>query len=424
MREFSFFLLFASALVPTVAAYRDRDRLYQLPFLYSMGVVVYILPTLFGTLENQKVLTDVAYIKYCLFSTVCFWSGLLGYWSFFNTTKLRLIKRNVYDPDKMSYFLYAVMMAGFLAVAYIGGFDVSDRYGGAYAILLYPARALRPATIMLAVLYLIKPSKDKLSFLIISLLFSLKIILIDGRRSELFNLFITIAFPLFFIKGIRAPRKFIAPAILGAIIVFTFLPAYRNYTLKGDFNSVFSISPIALISSYIAGESSSEVVEAARNLDIADNSQAFNYGTTLYNSFVYQFASSTIFGKATKESLMISSNLDLSKLKDKSAAYGGDEFKNYLASTGFASVFFEFGYFGFVLFFLFGYLTKKYYVRAILKNEICFIMFYCFFATFILSSIYDSMLYIPTFITLYLLVYWGARKYSRVKGKKVIINGF
>jgi len=422
MREISLLLLILSALIPVILAYQDRDRIYQLPFLYSMAVIVYILPTLMGVIGSPTVINDTDYVRYCLFGTLCFWMAMLGYWTTYNKPRLKPKPIYKYDIDRWTRFLYFIMIAGFVAVALLGGYDVSERYGGAYAVLLYPARCLRPATIMLLILYLLKPSRDKLWFLIISLLFSLKIIVIDGRRSEVFNLFITIAFPLFFIKGLRAPRSFIAPAIVGAIIVFTFLPAYRNYTLKGDFNSVASLSPTELLASYVAGGSTNEVIEASRNMDAAEISGKYNYGSTAYNVFVYLYASSTFFGKDFKESLLIPANLDLGKLRDKSAKYGGDEYRNYLAPTGFAAVFFEYSYAGCILFFIFGSMTKRYYTNAMLKTDLSSVVFYCFFATFILFSIYDSMLYIPTNIVLYLVVFWGAKRYSRIRSSKLIVN--
>ena len=425
MKELSVVIFTISALIPVIGAYRDRDRIYQLPFLFSMAVFVYILPTLYGILGSKALVSDEAYIKYCLFSTVCFWMSLIGYWSFYNHTELKQKYIYAYDLDKWSLFLYIIMLIAFGAIISMSGYAVSERYGGSYAVILFPARCLRPATIILFIIYLIKPSRDKLFFLILSVLFSLKIIVIDGRRSEVFNLFITFAFPLFFIKGIRAPCKYIAPAIVGAIIIFTFLPAYRNYTLKGNFGGVLNISPGELLASYVSGGSTNEVIriyDAAKNVDVADQSGDYNYGSTAYNQFVSQYASSLFFGKDFKQSLMIPTNLDLNKLRDKDAKYAGEEYKNYLAPTGFAAVFFEFGYAGCLLFFFFGLLTKKYYQRAIIKNDLSKVMFYCFFATFILFSIYDSMLAIPTMIVLYLLVFWGGKRFSRLKSTRFIVN--
>jgi oligosaccharide repeat unit polymerase len=422
MREFSFFILLFSVIIPVVQVYRDGDKLYQLPFLYSIAVMVWILPSLLGVIGNTKLVSDSEYIRYSLFSTLCFWAALLGYRGFGKKNRIKMEAIHAYDPDKMSRFLYVVMIISFGALVVMSGYDADSRNGGTYAVLLFPARCLRPATIMLFVLYLLKPSKDKLLFLIISLLFSLKIIIIDGRRSEVFNLLITIVFPLFFIKNFKAPKAFILPSIFLGVFVITFLPVYRNYTLKGDFNSITDLSPAKVLTSYVAGENRNEVVEATRNVEVASLSGNYNWGITIYNMFVYQYASSNFFGKDFKESLMIPYNLDLVTLRDKHAQYQGDEYRYYLAPTGFAAVFFEFGYLGFLCFFIFAAITKYYYNRAIRKDSVAAVMFYCFFATFILFSVYDSIMFIPTNIIMYLLVYYGARRYSRIKKRFYIVN--
>ncbi len=232
------------------------------------------------------------------------------------------------------------MMVSFAAVFKAGSYDPDSRTGGSYAIILYFARMLRPATIMLFIIWLLKPSKDKLFFLIISLLCSLKIILIDGRRSEVFNLFISIVFPLFFVRNRTAPRALILPAVFISLFVLTFLPAARKYTLKGDFSSVFAISPAELIESEVTAQSTNEVVEAAKNMDVAAISGRYNWGSTVYNEFVVQFASSTIFGEKFKNSLLIPDNLKLDYLRDKYAKTDDDEFRFYLAPTGFSLCFF------------------------------------------------------------------------------------
>ncbi|WP_419701187.1 O-antigen polymerase [Mucilaginibacter sp. NFX135] len=422
MREFSFILLLISTIIPVIQAYKDRDKIYQLPFLYSMAVMVWILPTLLGVIDNKKLVTDSEYIRYCLFSVLCYWAAIVGYITYGNKRKPKVEVINAYDPDKMSRFLYVIMVISFGALIVMGGYDAESRNGGTYAVLLYPARCLRPATIMLLTLYLVKPSKDKMFFLIISVLFSLKIIIIDGRRSEVFNLMITIVFPLFFIKNIRVKRSLILPAVFVGVFVITVLPAYRNYSLKGNFSSLADISPTAVMASYVVGDNRNEVVDAARNVEVADLSGDYNWGITLYNAFIYQYASSNIFGAKFKEELMIPYNLDLVKLRDQHAKYDGDEYRYYLSPTGFAAVFFEFGYLGFILFFLFAIITKRYYLKAIRRDNISAIMFYCFFSTFILFSIYDSMLFIPTNIIMYLLVFVGARKFSRIHKKFYIME--
>ena len=414
MRNIAFYLLLLSAIVPIIEVYQKPDKIYQLPFLYGMALIVYILPTLFGVKDSKIILSDSEYIRYTLFSLVCFWAAVLGY-KLYNFKKIGDQKKiDSYNEKKMSIVLYLFMTVSFVAVLKAGTYDPQSRNGGSYAIVLYFARLLRPTTIILFILWLLKPSKDKLFFLIISLLCSLKIILIDGRRSEVFSLFITIAFPLFFINNKIAPRIFIIPAIFLSLVIFTFLPAARQYTLKGDFSSVVNISPAELIESQIKAENTNEVVDAAKNMEVAELSSKYNWGSTVYNGFVIQFASATIFGNDFKNSLLLPDRLNLEDLRDRHAKYDGDEYRFYLAPTGFSAVFFEFGYGGIILFFLFGIISKIFYEKAGERNSIFQIIFYCFFATFILFSIYDSILSIPSMIILYLIVFYTSKRFSKI----------
>lgn len=396
-------------------AYRNPQKIYELPFLFSIAMIVFILPTLFAVVGNN-ILTDSEYIHYTLFSLVCFWSGIIGHQIYKPKQNAQVRYRQQFYEKKMSYILYVIMLMSFAAIFYLGGYEVDERFGGLYAVLLYPARSLRPATIMLFTLYLITPSKDKLFFLVLSFLVSLKIIIIDGRRSEVFNMMITIAFPLFFVRKVIIPKVLIIPAILVSIFIFTFLPTIRTYTLKGDFETIFTLSPTQIILASISNEDkTNEVVEAAKNMQVVSVSGDYTWGTSMYNSIINQFASKTLFGEDVKESLTITQDLNLEELRSKDSKTENDYFKFYMTPTGFTSAFYEFGNWGFILFFLFGLLSKKLLLLAADRDKVPPIFIYCFFATFILYSIYDSILAIPTFMILYLVVYFIATKFSKVK---------
>ncbi len=391
-----------------------------MPFLYSLAFSVWILPTLFGVKNNSVILGNDEYIRYTLFSFLCFWSAIIGFSITSRADKSRNTFSFLYDEKKMSYILYGVIIIALSALVLMSGYDAESRNGGTYALLIFPARMLRPATIMLFIMYLLKPSKDKLFFLLLSLSFSLKIILVDGRRSEVFNLIITIIFPLFFIKNKVVPRILVIPSIFFAIFIITVLPAYRNYSLNGNFDEALKVSPTELMSSFIEGENRNEVVEAVKNMDVAYRSRTYNWGATAYNAFVYQFASSNLFGQDFKESLMLPYNLDLAALRDKNAKYYDDQFRFYMAPTGTAAVFFEFGFGGFLLFFVFGFFCRKFYEQASKKENVTDVMFYCFFSTFILFSVYDSLLFLPTNIILYLIVFFLAKNFSRITTYKIV----
>jgi oligosaccharide repeat unit polymerase len=413
MRDFAFYLLLLSIIIPIIQAYRKPAKICELPFLYSIAIMVYILPPLLGVKGNDLILSNSEYIHYTIFTTVCFWSAVLGY-NIYNSKNKNTRNLYLYDEKKFSIALYCFMVMAFVAIIILGNFDINNRIGGAYAVILYPSRALRPATIMLFVLYLVSPSKDKLFFLIVSLLFSLKIIIVDGRRSEVFNLFITIVFPLFFAKGKSVPRYFILPSIIISILVFTLLPVIRQYTLTGNYSKVLTISPAEIIKSQAEGISTNEVVDAAKSMEVVRLGGKYNWGITIYNNFVFQYVSGTFFGEDTKANFSIKPNVEIENLRYKYSRSDTDFFKYYLAPTGVGAAFTEFGYGGCIVFFLFGLMTKRFFENAIRRDNISSLMFYCFFATFILFSVYDSLFSIPTFIILYLFVFYVSKGYAKI----------
>jgi oligosaccharide repeat unit polymerase len=414
MREFSFYVLMISIVIPIFQAYRNREEIYQLPFLFSIATMIFILPTLLTSMDNYKVMADSEYIRYSLFSTVCFWSAILGY-------RMKKIRRPIrqemeyFDEDKMSKILFFFMCVSFIAFFVIGNVDFGSSQGGWFAILVYPARFLRPATIMLLILYLLKPSKNKLFFLLLSLVSSCITIFVYGRRSEVFTLFITIMFPLFFVKGIKIKQYLIIPGILVSIFVFIVFPIARAYSIKGDYGQISNISLTAVFAEYLDAEKSNEVVEAAKNMEVVARENTYNWGITIYNSIIYQFVSSTIFGQSAKDFLMYDTNVKLITFREKYSLSNNDYFRPWLTPTGYAGVFFEFGYWSVFAFYFFGGLCRKYYEKAYTRKSLSDVMFYCFFATFILFAIYDSMISIPVMIILYLFVFIIAKKYSRIE---------
>ena len=423
MRLFSFIILGITILYPVIRAYRDQEEIYQLPFLFSVAVLVFIFPTLIFTLYNPKAITDAQYIRHNLFSSLCIWSAIIGYSNYKeNKRTFKKKKQFAYNDEKLCFSLYIFMIISFIALLIIRNVDLGSTTTGLYAVLVYPARFLRPATIMLFISYLLKPQPKKMVFLIISLVFSLINIFVFGRRSEAFNLFITIVFPLFFVNNIKARRSFIIPGILVSLSIFVLFPVVRAFTISGDYSKVLTVSPAKAFATYLAAEGTNEVVEAAKNMDVATISGNYNYGISAYNDFVYQFASSTIFGKKLKQSLTVTPPLDLAKVRDKYSKSADDYFRTYLTPTGFAAVYCEFGYFGCLAFLIFGMICKKFYLTAIQRDDLMSIMFYSFFSTFILFAVYDSLMSIPTFIIMYLLVYFTTKIYSRVKIRRLTVN--
>nr|WKN34485.1 hypothetical protein K4G66_19090 [Tunicatimonas sp. TK19036]WKN34636.1 hypothetical protein K4G66_19880 [Tunicatimonas sp. TK19036] len=417
-RDLLFYTFAFSAFIPIYQAYRSPSRLYELPFLYGVACYVFIIPTLFFVKDDSYLLTDVEFNRYLLNAIICFWGALAGYYSINTQQKYTQISRQQivkYNESKMFFALLPFIIIGIIGSTLIDPSEFGNEKGGVFAIILFFSRFFRPAAIILLILYLLRPDIKKVTFLLIFLFFSLQFILISGRRSEVFNLALTIMFPLFFIKNIVIPRAFIIPSLILAILVIAIFPTAREFTKRGDYDRLYSLSLTDLSREYLSGEKTNEVIEAAKNMDVVSRADVFYYGTSFYNSLIHQYASSTLFGNEFKQSLRINSNADLTSLRAKYWSGSVSGFKGYLSHTGFAGMYFEFGWFAVIFFFFFGRITKQFFVKAYCGKDIHWISFYCSFTTFILISIYHSMVSIPTMIIPYLLVLYTIKSISKKK---------
>ena len=87
--------------------------------------------------------------------------------------------------------------------------------------------------------------------------------------------------------------------------VFIVLPVIREFTKQQAYMKVQNINAIELFDTYLSGNKTNEVAEAAFNVEVIYKENGYNYGASFYNSFVNQFVSSTLFGKDAKKDALI-----------------------------------------------------------------------------------------------------------------------
>lgn len=419
-RELLFYGFAFSAFIPIYQAYQNPSKLYQLPFLYGVACYVFILPTLFFVKDDAYLLTDSQFNLYLINGIICFWAAIWGYESLNNNPKNRDNKKEiVYSDNRIFIAILPLIVIGGYASTLIDPSEFGSEQGGVFAIILFCSRLLRPAVVILFTIYLMRPNQKKLILLLLYLFLSLQFIFISGRRGEMFNLVLTIIFPLFLVKNLVIPKQCIIPAIVLVIFVVAVVPVAREFTKIGEYDKLLDLSLTEISTAYLSGERTNEVIEAAINMDVIYKEDDYNYGVSLYNSIVHQYASATIFGRDFKNSLFLD-KVDMGSLRDKYFWMGDSRgYKGYLSYTGFAAIFYEFGFFGFLVFFLFGRLTKSFWIKATNQKDTFWIIFYSCFATFILYSIYHSIMAIlPIFIPI-LLILIAVMKFAKQKTRLI-----
>ena len=155
------------------------------------------------------------------------------------------------------------------------------------------------------------------------------------------------------------------------------------------------------------------MAEAAFNVEVIYKENGYNYGASFYNSFVNQFVSSTLFGKDAKKDALI----DVTTIKELRGRHYNAQlgsYKFYLTPTGYADSFYSFGFLAFLLYGVFGYISRRIYDKAIYSDDIMNKIFYSFYVIMIFNSVYESISHIPVLLMMYLVVYLPVKYLSRI----------
>ncbi|MDA8951860.1 oligosaccharide repeat unit polymerase [Flavobacteriaceae bacterium] len=416
MRVLILLLLILVLINPFLKAFKDSTKFYQLPVLVSLTTIAFILPSLIIHVNLSTYISDQEYFLFVLNIILCLSASYLGY----NKKYKFNISQNIYSLNKILIVISPFVFIGF----YISFFLIdATQFGtineGVTVIFIYFSRLLRPSAIIVFFILLIKQKKYALFLFILYLIVAFELIVISGRRSEIFTLGITLLLPLFFVKNYIPSKKISIVLLLIGASAFLILPAVREFTRKGDFNKIKNISFNNVIQSYYLGDKSNEILEAAINMNIVYENNGYSYGARFINKFTNQFVSGTLFGKDFKQSIQIEV-FDLESYRNN--AYKNSDFKNYLSNTGFVDTFYDFGFFSCIIFYFFATISKKLWIKAYHSSDIMHKMFYSYFVTMIFMSVYDSISFIPTNIILALFVFYVIKNRTVVKIKKVALN--
>lgn len=371
----------------------DKSKYYQLPIIFALTTAALIIPSLFSELISGTTLTEKEYNLYTFNIILCLSSSYMGYRFKPNLT----IRNTKYNINKVFIVVLPFFLIGFfISFFFINAEEFGSVFGGMFAVLLFFARIIRPAAIIILFVHLIKPRKRTLILLFLWILVPLRFIIISGRRSEFFMLAITLLLPLFFIKNYIPNRKIM---IIGGVIGFSaffILPLTRVYTRQGDFSAIKDIDVGEDISSYSKGDKTNEVFEAAINMNIVFENNGYSYGGLYVKKIVNQFASSTLFGSDFKESLQLST-FDLAGARNGVAGTRG-KYLNYLAPSGYVDSFHDFGFLAFIPFFVFARIARRVWTQAYYSKNFYSKVFYSYFVVLMFMTIYDSLSFLPVLL--------------------------
>ncbi|NWF61049.1 MAG: hypothetical protein HXY43_17750 [Fischerella sp.] len=348
------------------------ERIYQYPFFMGSMFISFIVPQAFALINNpasvsQEALERVLFVS-CLSAAACW----IGYEM--KPNQKWLANLNIIIDERKLFRAGIVLIAQawffnfLLAHTTIQKSAVNGNWTGPATIYFFFIQAGNIAFGIFILQLLKRPNIINFIFAVLSgmPLFSQ---VMSGRRQPTMTFAIIIGISFWLVRR-YIPSKAL---VITAIVVMTFLiPVFGelrsdfwNLVFSGDWQGVLSASQIAF-SNLQKGEIL-ELRNAALLIDATDFTGVYGYGSSWWDSIIFQFVPGQIVGFDFKQSLqlnLVGVNYELLKSKYAYTPPTGATF------TGLADSFTEFSYFGCLSFALIGYIFKNLWISAVYYKSI------------------------------------------------------
>ncbi|MEO0770914.1 MAG: hypothetical protein AAFY72_16080, partial [Cyanobacteria bacterium J06649_4] len=251
-----------------------------------------------------------------------------------------------------------------------------------------------------------------------SLMPVLYMVLIAGRRTSTFILFITIGLTLFYTKKILPARWLVILAVAACAYLIPLLGA-----LRGDFWALLlsgQLSEIDFSSGIDRILLSGDVLElrnAAMSIETVNSTQSFGYGTGLWNDIVFQYVPGQLVGYEFKDSLMFDNALpeDIKSLYGRSFSLGS-------TPTGMGDSYAEFGFAGCLIFGAIAYLFRHIWVASTYYTSLYAQILYIALISPALIGVTHGVGIFFQHAVLQSFCVWGVWKYSHISHPQLLYS--
>lgn len=366
MTELNFFLLFSLSLIIWAIIARfsvQRHMLLQYPLLMAVVCAGWVMPQLIGLYWTEVVPPD-ALAKTVVFISLCLVAGAWGYTS---TCRIFPMARWELSYDRLqigalvlmligTYFYYRVSQLAAEATELYGGF-----WTGQITIFVFLSKLFSIGFFCAIAANVQRPSLLNRGMILAGVVMYLQRVVIYGRREDAIELF-TILLLFLWSKYRWVPRRwmFFGSIVIGALFVNA-TGLYRDLMIDPETFSwsgatLSDIIAIDFLGTFIEGitdpKGNQELKNAVLIIGASDISMSFDGGLSLWNHLVFSFVPGQIVGAALKSDLM------LHLPNNAYQVYGHIPFPG-TTSTGFATAFKSFWYFGALEFFVIGYVMRR-----------------------------------------------------------------
>lgn len=352
------------------------ERIYQYPFFMGSMFVSFILPQAFSLVDNPgSAVTQEALERVLLFSCFCAAACWIGYQT--KPNKKWLAKLNIIIDERKLFKAGIVLMAQgclfnfLISRITIEKSPVNGNWTGPATIFTFFGSVIYIAFAIFLLQTLKRPNAINCICVVVSGWIPLQGVL-GGRRQATMTFIIFIGLSLLLVYRYTPPRWLVITAVLSLAVI---IPVF-GHVRAGFWELVFSGNwqeIISLSQSVFTTQQKGEILELRNAALLMDASEriGYGYGTGWWDAIIFQYVPGQILGYDFKKSLQFNliTNESLKELYGYTVSVG-------TTTTGIGDSFTEFGYFGFIIFALIGYVFKNLWISAFYQKSTISRLFY------------------------------------------------
>lgn len=341
-----------------------KDRYFQFPtisgaiWLFVLGpqmISAVLMPSKYPASAIRDHGIEIA-ITMCILCTLAGWLGYIK--------KPRFVSHKFTSWSNSRILLSGVLLyaIGFVAVImmtqYFGGFSAyfmggeyyQDIWSGALVKYKFFSKLTYAGLLLTLFSYLIRPTIPRLILSGIFMIYPLCVVAFLGRRGPAFAVLLTVVTSMFFIRKWTFPR-WVVVIFMVLIGLFSIVwPKYRELTSSGQFDKLKDINIKETYFGRLSNKPYEFDITVVTSAAVAKELN-LSLGTGIYNGLVRNLIPRQIVGEKIKQSLFLKQPLEG---RSTIELYGW-EIPHGSTVTGPASVFWEFWFFGCLVFFFVGH---------------------------------------------------------------------
>ncbi len=352
-RDSWFILITLLALGGIVWGMRDTRRIIEAPMLYSIGLLIIVLPQIYITIANPWRVPDEAFQTFAIMVILCTVALFAGY---LTAGRSQTQTPRTYEVNDKALFriAFAVSAAGAFGSWQLMQLGQVTEWRGWPVYWATLSRLNLAGISLLLFCYVRSGRKLQLLLAIVMCIFPAQEVLQSGRRSASLLLPITLIAPFVLAGRLKIPRWSIVLGLVAAFVIVYAFPYWRDRFGQDAYLDIVSDVPLSeIVANLFAPDNRKvlEVVDAMLLVGAYDLTGRFGYGLfSIYNNLIELYVPGSLIGHDLKNSLRLGPGISydwVNEIYPTGVAF-------YTSKTGYSDLFGEFYYFGSFVVFLIG----------------------------------------------------------------------